>query len=420
MVARNLTVEQNLHKVCQFELQSSKLNNTYWQNAVLQCNNNFAQHQKNITSLNNTLSLTMALINVWKQKDQECLDNLAFCQKTAVTYDELDRSRKAHTKALQSHSDCMFDKSKLLQNITSLQKQLLVHNELTNNLTLNNTIAEMRFQTLTLTHSYCLGNVTFLNNSNSNYSKTLEQLTDQITLLELDLHKKRAGLESANNTINLQEKLIFDLEINNKSASLIIEELLNSERNLIAENKALKQETVKLSNWYQEQLKINSLIKLNLNKCTDNLITDIENATTKLDIKNILQLKKWDYSATVVYCVDTVSHALNISSPNNNLIKVLAVSSNNIFNSESLFNRYNSLALCNTRLDRCRDTKHDCQMYMLKQFYNTRNATTGNDTLHAFKIQQILLPNSTTTSSTTIKPKHETVPNNTTITNMIL
>ena len=336
MVARNLTVEQNLHKVCQFELQSSKLNNTYWQNAVLQCNNNFAQHQKNITSLNNTLSLTMALINVWKQKDQECLDNLAFCQKTAVTYDELDRSRKAHTKALQSHSDCMFDKSKLLQNITALQKQLLVHNELTNNLTLNNTIAEMRFQTLTLTHSYCLGNVTFLNNSNSNYSKTLEQLTDQITLLELDLHKKRAGLESANNTINLQEKLIFDLEINNKSASLIIEELLNSERNLIAENKALKQETVKLSNWYQEQLKINSLIKLNLNKCTDNLITDIENATTKLDIKNILQLKKWDYSAAVVYCVDTVSHALNISSPNNNLIKVLAVSSNNIFNSESL------------------------------------------------------------------------------------
>ena len=59
-------------------------------------------------------------------------------------------------------------------------------------------------------------------------------------------------------------------------------------------------------------------------------------------------------------------------------------------------------------------------MYMLKQFYNTRNATTGNDTLHAFKIQQILLPNSTTTTSTTIKPKHETVPNNTTITNMIL
>ena len=126
----------------------------------------------------------------------------------------------------------------------------------------------MRFQNLKLTHSYCLGNVTFLHNSNSKYSKTLEQLTDQITLLELDLHKKKTGLESANNTINLPEKLIFDLEINNKSASLIIEELLNSEHNLIAENNALKKETEKLSNWYQEQLKINSLIKLNLNKCT--------------------------------------------------------------------------------------------------------------------------------------------------------
>lgn len=369
-IAKNYSMLNEEHNQCNEALELTNGQLDHWRKRVDECNNNFLIHHRNITLLNNTLSLYSELISVWQAKDRACKSNLDFCHRQESKSADIKRLRMAGNRAIQMHAKCLISKTGLLSNMSICQSKVIRHNELVHNLTKSHSYVKAALQSTQIKHKQCNSH---LEHYTSNFQKCNTSLLlqrDKTETLERDLAlvkteniKLQAQVNTSYMLLSKFEADLQELRVINESSHTTTQTLLESEHELRNIIRSLEEKYETAVNMSNQLLTSNSYLKDNLTVCLSKSTQQLGNMTSLAQMQTYLNNSLWDSTKAVVECVQGISSLKNHTKPSLNLLKVVMVATNNIFVGNEVYNRYNSLAICNERLDYCRTTatKHKLQ-----------------------------------------------------------